>query len=85
MEIILKCKLYTCKFVLNFKNLVFFVFVCLRVRLVESKIRHLIVNLERNQYINIAHINPQGYEQIKENAYVFCFFYFFLVIYLMLI
>lgn len=37
------------------------------VRLVESKIRFLIASLERNKYINIAHINPKGYEQIKEN------------------
>lgn len=38
-----------------------------RVRLVESKIRHLVTNLEHSKYINIAHINPQGYEQTKEN------------------
>ena len=36
------------------------------VRFIESKLRHLIANLEKNQYIKIAHINPQGYEQIKE-------------------
>ncbi len=36
------------------------------VRLVESKIRHLVLNLEKNQYIDIAHINPQGYEQTNE-------------------
>lgn len=36
------------------------------VRMVESKIRFLIQVLEKNQYINLAHINPQGYEEIKE-------------------
>ncbi len=36
------------------------------VRLVESKIRHLVLNLEKNQYIEIAHVNPQGYEQVNE-------------------
>lgn len=33
------------------------------VRMVESKIRFLIQILEKNQYINLAHINPQGYEK----------------------
>ncbi len=42
------------------------------VRLVESKIRYLIYALEKNQYINIAHINPQGYEDVKE---MLVFFY----------
>lgn len=36
------------------------------VRLVESKIRHLILNLEKNQYISLVHVSPQGYEQVKE-------------------
>ena len=36
------------------------------IRLVESKIRLLIHVLEKNQYINLVHINPQGYENIKE-------------------
>ena len=36
------------------------------VRLVESKIRHLVQSLERNQHISLAHINPQGYPQEKE-------------------
>jgi poly(A) polymerase len=36
------------------------------VRLVESKIRHLVLGLEKNQYINLVHINPQGFEQTKE-------------------
>lgn len=36
-------------------------------RLVESKIRHLIQNLEKNQYISLVHVNPQGFEQIKNS------------------
>jgi poly(A) polymerase len=36
------------------------------VRLVESKIRHLVLGLEKNQYINLVHINPQGFQQTKE-------------------
>ncbi|CAF0822558.1 unnamed protein product [Brachionus calyciflorus] len=36
------------------------------VRLVESKIRHLILNLEKNQYISLVHVSPQGFEQVKE-------------------
>jgi poly(A) polymerase len=36
------------------------------IRLVESKARLLISNLEKNQYISLAHINPQGYEETKE-------------------
>lgn len=36
------------------------------VRLIESKVRFLIQALEKNQYISIAHINPQGYEEVKE-------------------
>lgn len=36
------------------------------VRMVESKIRILIQNLEKNQFISLAHINPQGYEEEKE-------------------
>lgn len=31
--------------------------------LVESKIRHLISNLERNQYINMAHVNSKCFER----------------------
>jgi poly(A) polymerase len=38
------------------------------VRLVESKIRLLILSLEKNPYINLAHINPQGYQQSKERT-----------------
>lgn len=36
------------------------------VRLVESKIRILIQLLEKNNLIQIAHINPQGYQKTKE-------------------
>lgn len=37
------------------------------VRLVESKIRHLVSALEKNQHINLVHINPQGFQQTKES------------------
>lgn len=36
--------------------------------LVESKIRHLIGNLERNQHITIAHINPECYNSVPLNT-----------------
>uniref|UniRef100_A0A182JFJ5 Poly(A) polymerase n=1 Tax=Anopheles atroparvus TaxID=41427 RepID=A0A182JFJ5_ANOAO len=36
--------------------------------LVESKIRYLILNLERNQHINLAHVNPKCYEQHEQNS-----------------
>lgn len=36
------------------------------IRLVESKIRLLVLSLEKIQYINVAHINPQAYEEVKE-------------------
>lgn len=36
------------------------------IRMVESKIRLLIQGLEKIQFIAIAHINPQGYEEVKE-------------------
>ncbi|GBP25675.1 Poly(A) polymerase gamma [Eumeta japonica] len=32
--------------------------------LVESKIRHLIGNLERNQHITLAHVNPECYNSV---------------------
>ncbi|XP_062559185.1 poly(A) polymerase type 3-like [Armigeres subalbatus] len=35
--------------------------------LVESKIRYLILNLERNQHINLAHVNPKCFEQHEQN------------------
>ena len=36
------------------------------VRLVESKIRHLVQSLERNPHISLAHVNPQGFHKEKE-------------------
>ena len=36
------------------------------VRLVESKIRFLVQGLEKNSFISLAHINPQGYQEVKE-------------------
>ncbi|KAM3863141.1 poly(A) polymerase gamma [Diretmus argenteus] len=35
--------------------------------LVESKIRVLVGNLERNEYITLAHVNPQSFPWSKEN------------------
>lgn len=35
--------------------------------LVESKIRYLTLNLERNQHINLAHVNPKCFEQHEQN------------------
>lgn len=34
--------------------------------LVESKIRYLISNLERNQHINLAHVNPKCFEKAQQ-------------------
>ncbi|XP_059575546.1 poly(A) polymerase gamma isoform X3 [Alligator mississippiensis] len=49
-----------------------------KVGLVESKIRVLVGNLERNEFINIAHVNPQSFpgnkEQYKESDYVSMWF-----------
>jgi hypothetical protein len=39
-------------------------------RLVESKIRHLVLNLEKNIYINIAHINPTSYEEVVDEQQI---------------
>ena len=36
------------------------------IRLVESKIRHLVLSLEKNQHIGLAHISPESYPQEKE-------------------
>lgn len=36
------------------------------VRLTESKIRFLVQGLEKNQFIGLAHINPQGYQKIND-------------------
>lgn len=37
-----------------------------RVGLVESKIRILVGNLERNPYVMLAHVNPQSYGPLGE-------------------
>lgn len=34
--------------------------------LVESKIRYLITNLERNVHISLAHVNPKCFEKIHQ-------------------
>ncbi|XP_061481762.1 poly(A) polymerase gamma [Rhineura floridana] len=48
------------------------------VGLVESKIRVLVGNLERNEFITIAHVNPQSFpgskEQYKESNFVTMWF-----------
>ncbi|XP_028164979.1 poly(A) polymerase type 3-like isoform X3 [Ostrinia furnacalis] len=36
--------------------------------LIESKIRHLITTLERNQHITIAHVNPECYTSVPLNT-----------------
>lgn len=41
---------------MNKINLVF-----IRIGLVESKIRVLVGNLERNEFITIAHVQPQSF------------------------
>lgn len=33
--------------------------------LVESKVRYLITNLERNQHISLAHVNPKCFDRTK--------------------
>lgn len=38
-----------------------------RVGLVESKIRVLVGNLERNEFITLAHVNPQSFPGNKEH------------------
>lgn len=43
-------------------------FLVLRVGLVESKIRVLVGNLERNEFINIAHVNPQSFPGNQEHC-----------------
>ncbi|KAF3826752.1 hypothetical protein GH733_009277 [Mirounga leonina] len=49
-----------------------------RVGLVESKIRVLVGNLERNEFITLAHVNPQSFpgnkEHHKDNNYVSMWF-----------
>lgn len=34
--------------------------------LVESKVRYLVGNLERNQYISLAHVNPKCFDRAKQ-------------------
>ena len=51
------------------------------VRLVESKIRFLIHGLEKNSFISLVHINPQGYQEFKEKLVLkiltfFCFTFY---------
>lgn len=35
---------------------------------VESKVRYLVSNLERNQYISLAHVNPKCFERTKQST-----------------
>ncbi len=49
---------HRCKYILMFS---------IRIGLVESKIRVLVGNLERNEYITLAHVNPQSFPGSKEN------------------
>ena len=37
------------------------------VGLVESKIRILVGSLEKNEFITLAHVNPQSFPAPKEN------------------
>lgn len=54
-----------CSFqILKWENLLCFY---LRVGLVESKIRVLVGNLERNEFITLAHVNPQSFPGNKEH------------------
>lgn len=36
--------------------------------LVESKVRYLVGNLERNQYISLAHVNPKCFDRQEKQA-----------------
>lgn len=38
------------------------------VGLIESKIRHLILALERNDHITLAHINPEQFDPVQPEA-----------------
>lgn len=40
--------------------------VLIRIGLVESKIRVLVGNLERNEFITIAHVQPQSFPGNKD-------------------
>lgn len=44
--------------------------------LVESKIRHLIVTLERNPHINLAHINPEVFQPMTPEPERVCSMWF---------
>ncbi|XP_057319290.1 poly(A) polymerase type 3 isoform X2 [Microplitis mediator] len=44
--------------------------------LVESKIRHLIGTLERNQHITLAHVNPEGFSPLSNEENRFCSMWF---------
>ncbi|KAF7989314.1 hypothetical protein HCN44_007988 [Aphidius gifuensis] len=44
--------------------------------LVESRIRHLIVTLERNQHINLAHVNPEGFQPMSPEPGRLCSMWF---------
>ncbi|XP_063299817.1 poly(A) polymerase gamma isoform X2 [Pelobates fuscus] len=44
------------------------------VGLVESKIRVLVGNLERNEYITLAHVNPQSFPANNDNEYISMWF-----------
>ncbi|KAJ4436069.1 hypothetical protein ANN_18696 [Periplaneta americana] len=46
------------------------------VGLVESKVRHLIGNLERNQHITLAHVNPECFSQLEPEPDKFCTMWF---------
>lgn len=46
------------------------------VGLVESKVRHLILNLERNQHITLAHVNPECFSQLEPEPDKFCTMWF---------
>ena len=54
------------------------------IRLVESKIRHLVLNLEKIQHISLAHISPESYPQTSETEVIFSnlfVLYFFIKIF----
>jgi hypothetical protein len=52
------------------------------IRLVESRIRFLIQGLEKIPLISLAHINPQGYQEIKERLLPSSFSKFFKLIFI---
>nr|CAD7586327.1 unnamed protein product [Timema genevievae] len=44
--------------------------------LIESKVRHLIGNLERNQHITLAHVNPECFPPLEPESDKFCTMWF---------